>query len=138
MEDSAEQRSRTLFVKGISYGVEKDSLEDAFTAVGPVRNCFIVRTKGETQHKGCGYVQFALREDAAAALKQLQHTVLGGRKIKVRGHRNQRATEIELQIRYDAQPVLCYCTPAFTCRSCSPIADNRSTAAVSKTGTRTT
>lgn len=83
MEDSAEQRSRTLFVKGISYGVEKDSLEDAFTAVGPVRNCFIVRTKGETQHKGCGYVQFALREDAAAALKQLQHTVLGGRKIKV-------------------------------------------------------
>lgn len=88
MEDTAEQRSRTLFVKGVSYGVEKDGLEEAFTAVGPVRNCFVVRTKGEAQHKGYGYVQFALREDAATAVKQLQHSVLGGRKIKV-GPRNE-------------------------------------------------
>ena len=35
------------------------------------------------QHKGCGYVQFALREDAASAVQQLQHSVLGGRKLKV-------------------------------------------------------
>ncbi len=83
MAETAEQRSRTVFVKGIAYGIEKDALEEAFAAVGPVRNCFIVRAKGEQEHKGYGYVQFALTDDAAAAIKQLQHCVLGGRKLKV-------------------------------------------------------
>lgn len=83
MAENAEQRSRTVFVKGIAYGVEKDALEEAFAAVGPVRNCFIVRTKGEQQHKGYGYVQFAITQDAATAVQQLQGTVLGGRKLKV-------------------------------------------------------
>ena len=83
MTDAAEHGSHTVFVKGVSFAVEKDALEEAFGNVGPIRNCFLVRKKGEERHKGCGYVQFALREDAAAAVQQMQGAELGGRKLKV-------------------------------------------------------
>lgn len=83
--DTPEAASRTLFVRGISFSAGKDEVEQAFEAVGPVRKCFLVQAKGEVKHKGYGYVQFALREDAAAAVQQIQGATLAGRKLKVTG-----------------------------------------------------
>ena len=82
-DDTPETTSRTVFVRGVSFSSGKDELEKAFEAIGPVRKCFLVQAKGEAKHKGYGYVQFALREDAAAAVRQLQGFSLGGRKLKV-------------------------------------------------------
>ncbi len=59
--ETPEAASRTVFVRGISYAVGQDALEEAFGAVGPVRKCFLVKSKTEDKHKGYGYVQFALR-----------------------------------------------------------------------------
>ncbi len=81
--ETPEAASRTVFVRGISYAVAQDALEEAFGAVGPVRKCFLVKSKTEDKHKGYGYVQFALREDAASAVAQLHNSSLGGRKLKV-------------------------------------------------------
>ena len=82
-DDTPEATSRTVFVRGISFSSGKDDVEKAFEAVGPVRKCFLVQAKGDAKHKGYGYVQFALREDAAAAVRQLHSSSLGGRKLKV-------------------------------------------------------
>ena len=83
-DDTPEATSRTVFVRGISFSSGKDEVEKAFEAVGPIRKCFLVQAKGDAKHKGYGYVQFALREDAAAAVRQLHSSSLGGRKLKVR------------------------------------------------------
>lgn len=82
-EQTPEATSRTVFVRSISFGVGKDAVEQAFEVIGPIRKCFLVQAKGDAKHKGYGYVQFALREDAAAAVQQLNGTSLGGRKLKV-------------------------------------------------------
>jgi len=42
-----------------------------------------VKDKGQTGHKGFGFVQFALPEDAQKAAEQLHNTEFQGRKIKV-------------------------------------------------------
>jgi nucleolar protein 4 len=86
MADSdAAKDLRTVFVRGISFDVQDEKpLEALFSDVGPVKQCFLVRAKGEDKHKGMGFVTFALPEDAARAIEQLNHTKLEGRKLLVR------------------------------------------------------
>ena len=81
---AAAERGRTVFVRNISYEVDDKALEEAFNDVGPVRQAFIVKEKGQQRHKGYGYVQFALGEDAERAMQELQGRALLGRAIKVR------------------------------------------------------
>lgn len=74
--------ARTVFVRGLAYDASKDDLETAFAAVGPVRSAFVVG-EGAGKHKGVGFVQFALPEDAGRAVSELDGSQLKGRKIKV-------------------------------------------------------
>lgn len=53
------------------------------SGIGPVKQAFIVKGSGKT-HKGFGFVQFALHEDAERAAKQANGVELGGRKMQVR------------------------------------------------------
>ena len=70
MVAEAEHRGRTVFVRNISYEVDDKALEEAFQDVGPVRQAFLVKDKGQQRHKGFGYVQFALPEDAERAVEE--------------------------------------------------------------------
>jgi RNA recognition motif-containing protein len=83
MEDK-EKDQRTVFVRGVSFATDEKELEDAFTDIGPVRSCFLVRSKGETKHKGFGFVQFAIAQDADRAVQELDGKVVAGRKLQVR------------------------------------------------------
>ena len=66
--DSNISRS-TLFVSTIPYEATDDQLEQFFSQIGPVRHSFIV--KKDSASNGCGFVQFAMPEDAAKALVEL-------------------------------------------------------------------
>lgn len=79
------QDSRTVFVKGVAFGIEQQAFEEAFSDVGPVQRCFLVRDKGAAKHKGVGFVQYAVPEDAQRVVQELNGKVLGGRKLQVRG-----------------------------------------------------
>lgn len=74
---------RTLFVRGISFDVGETELTEAFSALGPVRHAFIVKDNRTGRHKGYGFVQYALQEDAERAAQELHGTELGGRKVKI-------------------------------------------------------
>ncbi|KAI8903564.1 hypothetical protein EDD86DRAFT_184714, partial [Gorgonomyces haynaldii] len=60
----------TLFVSTLPFTSTKEQLEEFFSQVGPIRSCFIVKKDG--QHTGCGYVQYAMQEDAEKAIKDLK------------------------------------------------------------------
>jgi nucleolar protein 4 len=81
----AQKDARTLFVRGVSFGVDEAGLEQVFSAVGPIKQCFLVRQKGDAHHKGFGFVQFALQEDAARAVQELNGHAIAGRKLLVSG-----------------------------------------------------
>jgi nucleolar protein 4 len=79
--------ARTLFVRGVSYDATQSDLETAFAAVGPVRSAFLVGGADGGRHRGLGFVQFALPDDALVAVAQLNGAAIKGRKIKVRRER---------------------------------------------------
>eukprot|EP00850_Spirogloea_muscicola_P018662 SM000173S03031 [mRNA] locus=s173:193351:199506:- [translate_table: standard] len=74
---------RTVFVRSVAFATNEAALEEAFAEVGPVRKCFLVRQKGAKDHRGFGFVQFALPEDAERAAQIKHGALLGGRKLKV-------------------------------------------------------
>ncbi len=77
---------RTVFVRGVDSSVTDAELQELFSDVGPVKKAFLVRKGGkDAAHRGFGFVQFAVAEDAARAAAELHGRELAGRKLKVQG-----------------------------------------------------
>lgn len=50
MADSDSVDPRTVFVKGVSFDWDNDEFEKAFSEIGPVRKCFLLKGAGK-HHK---------------------------------------------------------------------------------------
>ncbi|XP_069317648.1 RNA-binding protein 28 isoform X1 [Eulemur rufifrons] len=71
----------TLFVGRLPPSARSEQLEELFSQVGPVKQCFVVTEKGNKACRGFGYVTFSMLEDVQRALKEI--TTFEGRKINV-------------------------------------------------------
>uniref|UniRef100_A0A8C8Z1E7 RNA-binding protein 28 n=1 Tax=Prolemur simus TaxID=1328070 RepID=A0A8C8Z1E7_PROSS len=71
----------TLFVGRLPPSARSEQLEELFSQVGPVKQCFVVTEKGNKACRGFGYVTFSMPEDVQRALKEI--TTFEGRKINV-------------------------------------------------------
>ncbi|GLI62225.1 hypothetical protein VaNZ11_004822, partial [Volvox africanus] len=74
---------RTVFIRGISFDANEKDIEELFSDVGPVKQCFLVRVKDQPKHRGFGFVQYALPEDAERAITECSGKSLKGRKLQV-------------------------------------------------------
>lgn len=109
MQKEGELDPKTVFIRGLSYDLVSEDVEKAFSEIGPVRKCFLLQGKShhKVQHatylflytcsrlacslatcadtvtvQGCGFVSFALAEDARRAAKELDGSQLGNRAIQ--------------------------------------------------------
>ncbi|XP_016045131.1 RNA-binding protein 28 isoform X1 [Erinaceus europaeus] len=71
----------TLFVSRLPPSARSEQLEELFSQVGPVKQCFVVTEKGNKTCRGFGYVTFSMPEDVQKALKEI--TTFEGCKISV-------------------------------------------------------
>uniref|UniRef100_A0A8C2UZ05 RNA binding motif protein 28 n=1 Tax=Chinchilla lanigera TaxID=34839 RepID=A0A8C2UZ05_CHILA len=71
----------TLFVRHLPPSARSEQLEELFSQVGPVKQCFVVTEKGSKACRGFGYVTFSMLEDVQRALKEI--TTFEGCKINV-------------------------------------------------------
>jgi cold-inducible RNA-binding protein len=71
-----------LFVGGLSWDTDADSLRAAFEEFGTVSEAVVVQDRETGRSRGFGFVSYANDEEGKAAMKAMNGATLDGRTIK--------------------------------------------------------
>uniref|UniRef100_A0A8C5GZG8 RNA-binding protein 28 n=1 Tax=Gouania willdenowi TaxID=441366 RepID=A0A8C5GZG8_GOUWI len=63
---------QTLYVGPLPVSATNKRLEEIFSDIGPVKQCFVVKNKGTDKCLGYGFVTFSMLDDAQRALKEVK------------------------------------------------------------------
>lgn len=75
--------AKRLFVGGLPWDLTDAQFADVFAKAGKVVSARVIVDKFTQKSKGFGFVEFATDEEADKAVKELNNTEIGGRKIIV-------------------------------------------------------
>lgn len=75
--------SSKLFIGGLSYGTDDQSLNDAFSAFGEVVEARVITDRDTGRSRGFGFVNFTSEESASSAVSSMDGQELNGRNIRV-------------------------------------------------------
>ncbi len=75
--------SKKLFVGGLSWGTDDNSLRDAFEQFGEVTDAKVITDRDTGRSRGFGFVTFADDSAAEEAIQQMDGKQLDGRAIRV-------------------------------------------------------
>ncbi|KAK7316563.1 hypothetical protein RJT34_00122 [Clitoria ternatea] len=75
--------SNKLFVGGLSWSVDENSLKDAFSSFGDVTEVRIVYDKDSGRSRGFGFVIFSNEDDAKSAKDAMDGKALLGRPLRI-------------------------------------------------------
>ncbi|EEF39662.1 glycine-rich RNA-binding protein 2, mitochondrial [Ricinus communis] len=75
--------SSKLFIGGLSYGTNDDSLKDAFSGFGDVVTARVITDRDTGRSRGFGFVDFSSVDSASSALSAMDGQELHGRNIRV-------------------------------------------------------
>uniref|UniRef100_A0A3B3D9V2 RNA binding motif protein 28 n=1 Tax=Oryzias melastigma TaxID=30732 RepID=A0A3B3D9V2_ORYME len=64
--------THTIFVGSLPDSATNERLEEIFSEIGPVKQCFVVREKGTDKCRGFGFVKYSMEEDAQRALQEIK------------------------------------------------------------------
>ncbi|KAM0719608.1 hypothetical protein Q7P37_003738 [Cladosporium fusiforme] len=85
MTDSTRDKA-TVFIGGLDSQVTAETLHDAFIPFGEIADISLPKPElksSQDPHRGFGYVEFSLAEDAREAIDNMDQAELYGRVIKV-------------------------------------------------------
>ncbi|KAA8548537.1 hypothetical protein F0562_000196 [Nyssa sinensis] len=100
--DSRSRRDRRspgptgLLVRNISLDARPEDLRIPFERFGPIKDVYLPKDYYTGEPRGFGFVKFRHAEDAAEAKQQLDHTVIGGREIRIVFAEENRKTPQEM------------------------------------------
>ncbi|KAF3456635.1 hypothetical protein FNV43_RR01289 [Rhamnella rubrinervis] len=75
--------SSKLFVGGLSWGTDDQSLRDAFSGFGDVVEARVIVDRNTGKSRGFGFVGFSSEDSASSALSAMDGQDLQGRNIRV-------------------------------------------------------
>ncbi|KAK6255236.1 hypothetical protein SCA6_016541 [Theobroma cacao] len=75
--------TKKLFIGGLSYGTDDQTLKEAFSGFGDVTEARIIIDRDTGRSRGFGFVNFADDQSASNALSAMDGQELNGRNIRV-------------------------------------------------------
>ena len=75
--------AKKLYVGGLSYSTNQDTLQNAFAQAGTVTSATIIMDKMTGRSKGFGFVEMATDEEANTAIEMWNGKELDGRRLTV-------------------------------------------------------
>ncbi|XP_069073077.1 cold-inducible RNA-binding protein B-like [Pleurodeles waltl] len=72
-----------LFIGGLNYNTDEQSLEDEFSKYGQIAAVVVVRDRDTQKSRGFGFVTFESEDDAKDALQAMDGKTIDGRQIRV-------------------------------------------------------
>lgn len=79
MINKKEQRTSTVFIRGISANTKDSVLSETFKKFGNIRQAFVTKPKANSTGNTIGYVKFTTIEEATSAIKAVQ--TIGNQKV---------------------------------------------------------
>ncbi|KAM1066681.1 hypothetical protein ACFX15_021440 [Malus domestica] len=101
--DSRSHRDRSspapsgLLVRNLPLDARPEDLRIPFERFGPVKDVYLPKNYYTGEPRGFGFVKYRFGEDAAEAKQQLNHTVIGGREIRIVFAEENRKTPQEMR-----------------------------------------
>ncbi|VFQ64629.1 unnamed protein product [Cuscuta campestris] len=83
MFDVVRGMSTKLFVGGLSYGTDEQSLKNAFSSYGEVLEAKVITDRDSGRSRGFGFVNFSDAKSANDALSEMDGKQIDGRNIRV-------------------------------------------------------
>ncbi|KAK2646661.1 hypothetical protein Ddye_021856 [Dipteronia dyeriana] len=86
-----------LLVRNLPLDARQEDLRVPFERYGPVKDVYLPKNYYTGEPRGFGFVKFRYGEDAAEAKQRLNHTLIGGREIKIVFAEENRKTPQEMR-----------------------------------------
>ncbi|KAB8225169.1 hypothetical protein BDV33DRAFT_164593 [Aspergillus novoparasiticus] len=75
--------TKKLFIGGLAWATDDNSLRDAFSHYGNVTDAIVLRDRETGRSRGFGFVTFSSAEEADAAVDGLNEQEIDGRHVRV-------------------------------------------------------
>ncbi|KAK4547859.1 hypothetical protein LTR36_010578 [Oleoguttula mirabilis] len=99
MSDQTRQKA-TVYVGGLANEVTLEVLQDAFLPFGEIVDVSLpkpeLKSAADSPHRGFGYIEFSLLDDAKEAIDNMDQSELYGRVIKVNQAKPQKSADEKL------------------------------------------
>ncbi|GMH08351.1 hypothetical protein Nepgr_010191 [Nepenthes gracilis] len=96
--DRRSPASSGLLVRNVALDARPEDLRIPFERFGPVKDVYLPKNYYTGEPRGFGFVKFRFPEDAAEAKERLNHTVIGGREIRIVFAEENRRTPQEMRM----------------------------------------
>ncbi|KAK7387845.1 hypothetical protein VNO78_22641 [Psophocarpus tetragonolobus] len=87
-----------LLVRNLPLDARPEDLRIPFERYGPVKDVYLPKNYYTGEPRGFGFVKYRYGEDAAEAKQHLNHTIIGGREIRIVFAEENRKTPQEMRL----------------------------------------
>ena len=81
--ENEEVQSEKLLVKNLAFECTPDEVRELFQPFGHIKKVRLPKKVNSSNHRGFGFVEFATKDEARLAFRELKHTHLYSRKLVI-------------------------------------------------------
>ena len=102
--ENEEVQSEKLLVKNLAFEATADEIRELFMQFGHIKKVRLPTKVNSNHHRGFGFVEFATKDEAKLAFKELQHSHLYNRKLVIEYAKTNSSADAKVTPEIEAKP----------------------------------